>query len=76
MFQAHSTTVARWIRSRRLDRVRQDLADPRYASIAVMDVARRWGFVEPSPFSRTFRAAYLMSPSEYRASRRSQVRNV
>lgn len=30
-------------------------------------VAHRWGFSSPSHFSRTFRGAYGMSPSEWQA---------
>ncbi|NYJ03792.1 helix-turn-helix domain-containing protein [Petropleomorpha daqingensis] len=43
-----------------------DLADPagRHRSIAL--VARRWGFADPSHFSRRFREAYGMTPREWR----------
>ncbi|MDX2852994.1 AraC family transcriptional regulator [Streptomyces sp. PA03-3a] len=29
------------------------------------EIARRWGFVSPAHFSRSFRAAYGLSPGEW-----------
>jgi AraC-like DNA-binding protein len=58
------------IRSDRLEACRRDLArDP---GAAVGAVARRWGFVDASHFSRAFRAKYGMSPREWRALRRGR----
>lgn len=42
---------------------RADLAD-RHLPIAA--VARRWGFKDPTHFTRRFRAAYGVLPSEWR----------
>ncbi|MFJ9520782.1 AraC family transcriptional regulator [Kitasatospora sp. NPDC101801] len=36
-------------------------------------VARRWGFVNPAHFSRVFRAAYGVSPREWRALRTAEA---
>ncbi|MEU9380167.1 helix-turn-helix domain-containing protein [Streptomyces sp. NPDC048279] len=57
-------SLADWIRTRRLEACRQALADD--AAVAVGAVARRHGFSDLSSFSRTFRAEYGMSPSEWR----------
>ncbi|MEV7832262.1 helix-turn-helix domain-containing protein [Streptomyces subrutilus] len=67
LFQSEGTTVGRWIRRERLERCRRDLARPSRSAPAVAAVAQRWGFVNPSHFSRAFRAAYGMSPREWQA---------
>ncbi|MGW3445689.1 helix-turn-helix domain-containing protein [Streptomyces sp. NPDC001076] len=56
-------SLADWIRTRRLEACRQALADD--DAIAIGAVARRHGFSDLSSFSRAFRAAYGMSPSEW-----------
>ncbi|QKV74244.1 helix-turn-helix domain-containing protein [Amycolatopsis sp. Hca4] len=66
LFQRQGKTVAGWIRHRRLERCRHDLADPALRSSPVHAVAVRWGFTDKSQFSRLFRAAYGMSPRDYR----------
>ncbi|TDC98438.1 helix-turn-helix domain-containing protein [Actinomadura sp. 7K507] len=71
VFQADGTTVAGWIRRRRLERARRDLADPALHDHPVRQIAARWGFSHPAVFSRAFRAAYDISPSEYRRAGRS-----
>ncbi|QOV47393.1 helix-turn-helix domain-containing protein [Streptomyces chromofuscus] len=66
LFQQEGLTVAGWIRGRRLESCRRDLADPLLRSRSVRAIAARWGFSDPAHFSRAFRAAYGMSPGEYR----------
>ncbi|MFF8639052.1 helix-turn-helix domain-containing protein [Streptomyces pilosus] len=66
LFQTQDTTVAGWIRARRLERCRRDLADPLLRSRPVRAIAARWGFTDPAHFSRAFRATYGHSPKEYR----------
>jgi AraC-like DNA-binding protein len=67
LFRQKGTTVSTWIRERRLENCRRDLIDPLNAHLSVSAVAARWGFVEAAHFSRVFKAAYAMSPSELRA---------
>jgi AraC-like DNA-binding protein len=55
------------IRRRRLERCRRDLADPALAHLSVLDIATRWGFASASHFSHAFRAAFGLSPREFRA---------
>jgi AraC-like DNA-binding protein len=50
--------------AQRLEGARAELAGPGDRSVAV--VARRWGFPDPSYFARRFRAAYGVSPREWR----------
>ncbi|WP_043629025.1 helix-turn-helix domain-containing protein [Nonomuraea candida] len=66
LFNAAGLTVAGWIRRRRLEQCHRDLADPRWRRRPIHVVAARWGFPNPAHFSRTFRAAYGMSPGEHR----------
>ncbi|MFI9833263.1 helix-turn-helix domain-containing protein [Streptomyces sp. NPDC051913] len=67
LFQERSTTVGAWIRRRRLEACRAELARPSAADRSIAAVAARWGFVSPAHFSHTFRKAYGMSPAQYRA---------
>src|SRR6185437_7198589 len=66
LFEAEDTTVAAWIRRRRLDRCRRDLADPALSALPVSTVAAKWGITDPAHFSRLFRSAYGLPPAEYR----------
>ncbi|MDX3237445.1 helix-turn-helix domain-containing protein [Streptomyces sp. ME03-5709C] len=66
LFQDEDMTVSRWINHRRLEACRADLACPALAGSTVEAIARRRGFVSPAHFSRSFRAAYGMSPGEWR----------
>jgi AraC-like DNA-binding protein len=67
LFEEEQTTVSRWIKHRRLEGCRRDLADPSLLRLTVTAVAARWGMLDPAAFSRSFRAAYGLSPREYRA---------
>lgn len=66
LFQRNQTTIAGWIRGRRLDRCRSDLTDPTMAGQSVRTIAARWGLLDPSQFSRAFKAAYGVNPTAYR----------
>ncbi|MEO7007372.1 MAG: helix-turn-helix domain-containing protein [Terrimesophilobacter sp.] len=68
LFQEQDSTVSTWIRTRRLEHCRRDLIDPLYADRPVAAIAARWAFMDAAHFSRTFKAAYEISPSEYRTS--------
>jgi AraC-like DNA-binding protein len=69
LFETQNTTVAAWIRRRRLERCRKDLADPAFHAVAVGAVGAKWGLVESAHFSRLFRAAYGLPPTEFRRAR-------
>jgi AraC-like DNA-binding protein len=66
LFQEHDLTVAAWIRRRRLDRCRRDLADPELWARPVGAIGARWGFIDGAHFSRVFRAAFGIPPRQYR----------
>ncbi|MFF7902559.1 helix-turn-helix domain-containing protein [Streptomyces sp. NPDC007920] len=66
LFQDQDTTVSGWIRARRLERCRRDLADPLLSNQPIHALAARWGFAGPAHFSRAFRAVYGLGPQDYR----------
>ena len=70
LFHDEGLTVAGWIRRRRLERCRRDLADPELAARPVAAIAARWGFSSAGDFSRAFRAVHGLPPAEYRMSAR------
>lgn len=70
LFEEHPVPVARFIRDRRLERIRQDLAAPEFRTRPVRAVAARWGLTDPDRFSRVFHQRYGMSPRDYRAALR------
>jgi len=63
LFERHETTVAGWVRRRRLERCRRDLVDPALRSRPVSAIGARWGLANPAHFSRLFRAVYGLSPT-------------
>jgi AraC-like DNA-binding protein len=67
VFAEHGITVAGWIRERRLEHIRRDLADVALADVPIARIAARWGLVNPAHFSRLFRTTFGQSPSEYRS---------
>ncbi|MGW5401938.1 AraC-like ligand-binding domain-containing protein [Streptomyces sp. NPDC003952] len=67
LFAQQSMTIGAFVRSRRLERCCHDLADPAQASRTIHSIAARWGFRRPADFTRSFRTAYGIPPSEYRA---------
>lgn len=73
LFAEQDTTVSAWIRERRLDRCRRDLADPALAHRGVASIAASWGFSDAAHFSRVFRAAYGVSPSELRRRQLAEI---
>ncbi|MBF8192195.1 helix-turn-helix domain-containing protein [Nonomuraea sp. K274] len=64
LFETENTTVAAWIRERRLERCRAELAAGGSQPVSV--IAARWGLPDSAHFSRLFRRAYGVPPAEYR----------
>jgi AraC-like DNA-binding protein len=55
-----------------LERCRQDLADPHDAS-TITATAHRWGFADVTHFGRVFKAAYGVTPREWRTQCRTAL---
>ncbi|WP_257584172.1 helix-turn-helix domain-containing protein [Streptomyces sp. TLI_146] len=58
--------VAAFIRTRRLERCRADLARPELRAMPIQAIAVRWGLSNATVFGRAFRQAYGLTPGEYR----------
>ncbi|CAB4887246.1 MAG: helix-turn-helix domain-containing protein [Actinobacteria bacterium] len=68
IFHAERITVSQFIRERRLEQCRRQLADPADAHLTVGQIAAQWAIYDGAHFSRIFRNAYGMSPRDYRRS--------
>lgn len=67
LFQHAGVPVSTYVRTRRLERCRTDLADPGLAGETLSTIASRWSFADLPHFSRTFKSAYGTTPSAFRA---------
>jgi AraC family transcriptional activator of tynA and feaB len=67
LFAHRGWTVGDWIRARRLERCRHDLADPRFRERTITDIAFYWGFSESAHFSRSFKKQFGVSPRTFRS---------
>jgi AraC-like DNA-binding protein len=59
-------SLEQWIIGERLQGARAELVRPESRGRSIAMIARRWGFGDPTHFSRRFRAAYGLSPREWR----------
>jgi len=66
LFHSERKTVSEWIWLRRLEKARRDLLDPLLSRESITQIALACGFCDLAHFSRRFKAAYAMSPREYR----------
>ncbi|MGW3205713.1 helix-turn-helix domain-containing protein [Streptomyces sp. NPDC001135] len=66
LFQQEQLTVASYIRDQRLAHAHQDLTDPRLRQLPIHAIATRWGYPRPGDFTRAFRTAHGITPSELR----------
>lgn len=67
IFAAEGCTVTEWIRERRLERCRTDLANLRLRERSITDIAFLWGFSDSAHFSHCFRQQFGVSPRQFRA---------
>ncbi|MCC4309053.1 MAG: helix-turn-helix domain-containing protein [Alcanivorax sp.] len=66
LFEEHQLTPGRFIRQVRLDAIREALAAPDNAHRGILDIALDYGFTDSATFSRAFKSAFGVSPSEWR----------
>jgi acetamidase/formamidase/AraC-like DNA-binding protein len=66
LFEAFDKTFSTYVRSRRLERCRDDLGSPLLNQLSISEICYRWGFTDPAYFSRTFREEFSLSPREFR----------
>ncbi|MCX4819692.1 helix-turn-helix domain-containing protein [Streptomyces sp. NBC_01142] len=67
LFGDQQLTIAARIRQSRLERAHADLARGELGGQPVQAIAARWGFSTATAFSRAFREAYGITPTEHRA---------
>ena len=67
LFSATGQGVAEHIRNLRLERIKTELADPTSRRYTISALARKWGFLDPSTFSRAFKDAYGITAREWAA---------
>lgn len=72
-FQEFGETVSAYIRARRLERCRLDLADSGLQDLSIQQIASRWGVQDSAHFSRIFKSAFGVSPSVYRHDMREEA---
>ncbi|MEE1758409.1 MULTISPECIES: helix-turn-helix domain-containing protein [unclassified Streptomyces] len=68
VFQPTGTSPSRHILERRLDKAREELADPGSRHLTVAEVAHHWGFASQAHFTRVFRSRFGRTPGETRPS--------
>ncbi|WP_304452556.1 helix-turn-helix domain-containing protein [Nocardiopsis sp. YSL2] len=68
--RAGGFTLARWVRSERLARIRRDLADPMLAERSTSAIAARWGVLDTGHLGRMLRAEFGVTAREIRAEAR------
>lgn len=73
LFSAEGSSVMQWVWERRLERCREQLADPALSARGVAEIAYAHGFSDCAHFSRRFKARFGESPSDYRHSRAQHV---
>nr|WP_240897806.1 helix-turn-helix domain-containing protein [Kineococcus vitellinus] len=66
LFADHEVTVSGYVRTKRLERVRDELSRPWNAHLPIAALAARWGFHNPSVFSRCFARRFGLGPQEFR----------
>ena len=66
LFDDEAETLNTYIWHSRLERIRQDLANPVLFQRSITEIAFGWGFNSSTHFSRSFRETYGVSPSVYR----------
>ncbi|WP_431966916.1 helix-turn-helix domain-containing protein [Actinacidiphila sp. bgisy160] len=59
-------TLGDWMRTQRLEECKRELASSAHRFMTIEAIAHRWGFTSAPHFSRVFKAAYGVSPREWR----------
>lgn len=66
IFEETGKPLMKWVWSERLERCRRELAIRSLRQRSISEIAFAWGFSNMSHFSRSFKAEFGRSPSDYR----------
>ncbi len=64
LFNETGTTPFSWLQNIRLEKCKEDLLNPAYKNKQISETCFKWGFNDPSHFSRCFKNKYGYSPKE------------
>lgn len=71
LFASAGTTFGEYVKKRRLDRCRIDLANNSLKHLTISELCFRWGFNDAANFSRGFHLEFGVSPKVYRSQPKS-----
>jgi AraC-like DNA-binding protein len=66
LWSNHDCTLGNWITLQRLEGACREIAGVHSGRRSIAAVSRRWGFADPTHFSRRFKERYGMTPSDWR----------
>lgn len=66
VLRPREVTLSAWIRRRRLERIRRDLANPALADQTVRAIAARWGVLDGTHVSRALKAEFGQTAADIR----------
>lgn len=66
LFEESGRSFRTFVRERRLDKCRTELANPINANLSINAICLHWGFYDGAAFSRAFRGAYGCTPTAFR----------
>ena len=66
LFKREETTLSRFIQKQRLEECRKALGNTGFNERSTTDIALEWGFSDLSHFHRCFKAAYGVTPRQYK----------
>jgi AraC-like DNA-binding protein len=69
VFADHDTTVSAYVRTHRLERIRDELLAPWGVHLPVSAIAARWGYPDASVFTRAFARQFGEAPQRFRQAR-------
>ena len=75
LFSMNGNTLGDYIRGRRLEQCRDDLANPRLREKTITEIAFFWGFSDAAHFSHSFRKQFGVSPRSFRTQGTTKEQN-
>lgn len=72
LFESEGTGVSAWIRDRRLECAKKEIASAYADSNTITEIAFKWGFCDLSHFSKAFKQCFGVSPREFATEMKNQ----